>query len=82
MVFSGIDAWRSHPIVSGCHKFVLPNVRLGAMIGAGLVVTDLSYRLITGQLGGSGHGHGHGHHEGFRIVNRSNFDSPAEIERD
>ncbi|CAN0274884.1 unnamed protein product [Phaeothamnion confervicola] len=47
MVFAGQDAWRSHPIISGCARRPFPGLGTAAAIFGVYVVADFIYGVAT-----------------------------------
>lgn len=50
MVFKGQDAWRKHPLLTGCHKTPFPHFGLAVKIFAGYLVVSAYFKHIHGEL--------------------------------
>eukprot|EP00598_Pedospumella_elongata_P012953 CAMPEP_0184988670 /NCGR_PEP_ID=MMETSP1098-20130426/25069_1 /TAXON_ID=89044 /ORGANISM="Spumella elongata, Strain CCAP 955/1" /LENGTH=81 /DNA_ID=CAMNT_0027513481 /DNA_START=37 /DNA_END=282 /DNA_ORIENTATION=+ len=46
MVFKGQDAWRKHPLLTGCHKTPFPHFGLAVKIFAGYLVVSAYFKHI------------------------------------
>lgn len=54
MVFAGQDAWRKHPMLTGCYRRPFPGFGYAVAIFAGYCVVDGAVNYITGEWGGGG----------------------------
>lgn len=50
MVFAGQDAWRRHPMLTGCYKRPFPGFGYAVAIFAGYCVVDGAVNYITGEM--------------------------------
>lgn len=49
MVFKGQDAWRKHPLLTGCSKVPFPHFGLAVKIFAGFLLVEAYVKYITGE---------------------------------
>lgn len=50
MVFKGQDAWRKHPLLTGCHRTPFPHFGLAVKVFAFYLVAECYVNFITGKL--------------------------------
>ncbi len=50
MVFKGQDAWRKHPLLTGCHKVPFPHFGLAVKIFAGYLFVSAYFKHIHGEF--------------------------------
>lgn len=49
MVFKGQDAWRKHPLLTGCSKVPFPHFGLAVKIFAGYLLVEAYVKYISGK---------------------------------
>lgn len=50
MVFAGQDAWRKHPMLTGCYKRPFPGFTIALGIFAGYCIIDGAIKYVSGEL--------------------------------
>lgn len=48
MVFAGQDAWRKHPLLSGCWKAPFPGLGTAFGLFIGYVIMETMFKIATG----------------------------------
>ncbi len=46
MVFAGQDAWRKHPLITGCWKQPFPHIKLAAGLFAAYLVASTAINIV------------------------------------